>query len=164
MKQLLNPLLKIATPLLLVVTAAQPAGAYIVGNAACNSWLPGVQTTPVKTEKYKDCWPDCLTSISPRHNFVKVTIVDFTVANFDGPLKLAVMSNDSRLSESPYMQVRDLGKGGNTSVSNWWKYQFDGLQPRHFYTVAIYSTDSGYGLEKPFYRACFLTSDEPPSE
>ncbi len=160
MKQFLTPLFRSAVGLSLMVTVAQPVAAGLVGQNACNSWLPGVNTI-VKTEKSKDCWPDCLTSVSATHDEVKVTVVDFTVADFTGSLDVAVVSNDSRLSGSQYMQTMPLTKGGNTSVSNWWKYTFTGLQPSHYYTVAIYSTDDGHGLDKPFFRSCFLTNKHP---
>ncbi len=158
MKQLLNLLLKAAAAMLLVA-AVQPAGAGIVGPGACKSWLPGVDTL-VKTPKHKECWPDCLTSISARHDHVKITVVEFTVADFDGGLKLAVVPNDSRLSGSS-AQIETLQKGGNTSVSNWHRHEFSGLMPRHYYTVVIYSDEGGYSLSKPFFRTCFLTNEDP---
>jgi len=127
---------------------------------SCKSYTPGVSThynTPVR----KKCggWDGCLTSIVLDHNQMKFTVVDFKEPDFDGSLSVAVLSNDSRLSRNPIGATPLTGRPYAAGIEGWHKHTFTGLKPEHYYAVVIYNSDAGY--EKPFYRTCFWTDDDP---
>jgi len=93
---------------------------------------------------------------------MKFTIVDFEEPDFSGSLSVAVLPNDSRLPSRNPIGNRTLGDLEYAAgITGWYKIRFTGLKPEHHYAVVIYSPDDGYGIEKPFYRQCFWTDDDP---
>jgi len=170
------------TPLVAIVMLAGSLGSWallappaVAGGLinSCKSYTAGVRThynTPVR----KKCggWDGCLTSIVLDHDQMRFTVVDFKEPGFDGSLSVAVLSNDSRIMPGQIVgsaiKIKNpIGAEGSNDgtlsyaagIEGWHKHTFTGLKPEHYYAVVIYNSDAGY--EKPFYRTCFWTDDDP---
>ncbi len=160
MPYLAPPLPVLATALVLVVTMIQPAGAFLIGS--CKAFVPDVATDGA-TPKYDRCFPDCLSSLSVKHDSAKATIIDFYEPGFMGDVYVAVIENDSRLEGdnafvgSPH-QLGTLD-GTSTPQLERWYLPFTGLKPCHYYALITYSPN-GDGRQV-FERTCFLTSPHP---
>ena len=154
------PNLVLATALVLVMTIVQPAGAFLIGS--CKSFVPGV-TIHQTTEKYDNCFPDCLSSLSVKHNFAKASIIDFYEPGFTGDVYVAVIENDSRLpGTNVFVGTQHLLgtlNGTSTPQLEKWHLPFTGLKPCHHYALITYSPQ-GDG-RTVFERTCFLTSTPP---
>ncbi len=140
----------------MVVLASTPAGAWLVGS--CRSYHEGV-TTLQTTQIYKRCFPDCLISLFPTHNSAKSSVIDWYHPGYEGPVHVAVISNDSRLGPMTIV-TRQLGTLPHSGGLTNWRLSFSGLQPEHYYAMVIYGSDHA----KHFYRTCFLTDDAPDSQ
>ncbi len=131
------------------------------------------------------CDPDgCHVAISPKQTFVNTAIVDYRVPkkldedgdivtpDYTGPVKVAVVSNDTRLGKITIGE-KDLGTLTNTHYGEGhgfggrgltkWYLPFTGLKPDHYYALVIYGTAQGYNRDNPFSRKCFLTAKGPAS-
>jgi len=149
---------------------APPAVAGGIINS-CKSYTPRV-STHYKTPVRKKCggWDGCLTSIVLDHDQMKFTVVDFKEPDYDGPLSVAVLSNDSRIMPGQpvgnVVKIKNpIGAEGSDSntlsyaagITGWHKHTFTGLEPEHYYAVVIYGED----MHTHFYRTCFWTDDDP---
>ena len=141
----------------MVVLASTPAGAWLVGS--CRSYHEGV-TTLQATQIYKRCFPDCLISLFPTHNSAKSSVIDWYHPGYEGPVNVAVISNDSRLGPTTIGLPQMLGTLPHPGGLTNWRLSFGGLQPEHYYAMVIYGSDPA----KHFYRACFLSDDAPDSQ
>jgi len=103
------------------------------------------------------------------HKSMNYAAIDFREPGFSGSVRVAVLPNDSRLpSRDPIgdRKLGDLPDAGDAGLTNWY-IPFTGLQPEHYHAVAIYSSDPGYGIGRPFHRQCFLTNrhlDDCPAD
>jgi len=98
-----------------------------------------------------------------KHNSITYAVLDFKRPEYSGPVRVAVMSNGSRLQTSTPIKSLPLGELANGGKLTKWHLPFTGLRPAHYYALVIYSPDAGYGPSKPFYRQCFLTDRDPNS-
>ena len=154
-RSLILPAMIAATMMALAPTSAT---AWLVGPGACRSYHEGV-TTYHSSGIYKRCFPDCLTSVVPTHSTVKSSIIDYYEPGYEGPVHVAIISNDSRLGPGTIDGPKLLGtlphpRGLTRRVF------FTGLKPEHYYAMVIYGSDPA----KQFYRACLLSDDDPDSQ
>ncbi len=178
MKRITSPLTTPIAALLAMMIIMQPAKAWLVGPGACKSHHPGVSTHDTQW-KGKRCYPDCGTVIGPKHNFAKVAVLYFhwpevpavpTTSTtpgkpgkpaYFGPVRVGVMSNDSRLGTGLVSSIELGTLVDEDSRLTKWYIPFTGLKPSHYYTLVIY--DPSVGPSQPFSRKCFLTSRSPGS-
>ena len=152
-RSLVLPAMVAATMMALAPTSAT---AWLVGSGACRSYHEDV-TTHYRSEIYKRCFPDCLTSVTPTHNTVKSSIIDWYEPGYKGPVRVAIISNDSRLGSGMIGEPKRLGTLPHPGGLTNWHVLFTGLKPEHYYAMIIYGSDDS----KPFYRACLLSGDDP---
>ena len=142
----------------MVVLTSTPADAWSVGSSVCRSYHEGV-TTLQATEIYKRCFPDCLISLVPTHSSARSAVIDYYEPGYEGPVHVAIISNDSRLGPRMIGAPKRLGTLPHPGGLTNWRLSFGGLQPEHYYAMVIYGSDPA----RPFYRACFLSDDAPDS-
>jgi len=101
---------RLAAALLLAVLAPPGVAGGLVGPGACESHAPGV--TPLDTT-WKGCggFRDCIVGWSGlRHNSIVYAVLDFKRSEYPGPVRVAVLSNDSRVPTATPMMSLPLGE------------------------------------------------------
>ena len=125
-----------------------------------------------KMDKHTLGYPGCIAGIRVRDKSATGYVIDFShsynsdveegeevVVKFTGPVRVAVMSNDSRINP-PYIREISLGTLTGTNRLTNWNLPFHGLEPNHYYALVLYSPGhERYDISTPFSRKCFLTSD-----
>ena len=147
-----------AIMLVLVLAMAQPAGAsWLLGPGACTSRHDDV-TTLYPT--YKPC-SGCIVVISGLGRHTKILVIDFKKSDYTGPVRVAVIQNDSRLGDGVF-RSRILGNLENPGdeLTDWTPPTWHGLKPGHYYAAVIYGEGEGHSHQTPFFRQCFLTASE----